>query len=102
MTHTTNDAPVTVEPDDCPYCGGAEEVLAVVADGSQDYIPCPHPCHRLAALASAPVGQTRDPYANDAAAKALYDSWSNLPGWVPWREHGNSNMQEKARREVAR
>ncbi|MDK8188408.1 MULTISPECIES: hypothetical protein [Sphingomonas] len=42
-----------------------------------------------------------DRYASDAAAKALYDSWSDRPGWVPWVERGNSDMQERARREVA-
>lgn len=56
----------------------------------------------LAALGSAPAKQEHDRYANDEAAKALYDSWSNLPGWVPWVDRGNSTMQDKARREVAR
>lgn len=41
-----------------------------------------------------------DRFANDAAAKKLYDTWSNKPGWVPWVERGNSLMQERARREV--
>ena len=43
---------------------------------------------------------TRDRYANDDAAKALYDTWSGHPGWVPWVDRGNSIMQERARREV--
>lgn len=38
--------------------------------------------------------------ASEAVAKALYDSWSDQPGWVPWVERGNSDMQERARREV--
>lgn len=42
-----------------------------------------------------------DRFANDEAAKALYDTWSNQPGWMPWVERGNSTMQERARREVA-
>lgn len=56
----------------------------------------------LAALT--PSGATEqgegDRFANDAAAKALYDTWSHMPGWVPWVERGNSDMQERARREV--
>lgn len=43
----------------------------------------------------------RDRFANDEAAKALYDTWADKPGWVPWVERGNSTMQERARREVA-
>ena len=43
---------------------------------------------------------TRDRYANDDAAKALYDTWSGHPGWVPWVDRGNSIMQERARREA--
>jgi hypothetical protein len=42
----------------------------------------------------------RDRFANDEAAKALYDTWADKPGWVPWVERGNSIMQERARREV--
>lgn len=41
-----------------------------------------------------------DRFANDANAKALYDCWDDQPGWVPWIERGNSDMQEKARREA--
>jgi hypothetical protein len=41
-----------------------------------------------------------DRFANDDAAKALYDTWSGQAGWVPWVERGNSLMQERARREV--
>lgn len=55
--------------------------------------------------ASAPTipatGETvPDRFANDAAAKALYDSWSYMTGWVPWVERGNSDMQERARLEA--
>jgi len=53
-----------------------------------------------ASLASAPAGEP-DRYANDDAAKTLYDSWSEHPGWVPWVDRGNSAMQERARREVS-
>jgi hypothetical protein len=45
-----------VEEDDCPYCAGAEEVEARLADGSTDYIPCPHSCHRIAALDASGAG----------------------------------------------
>jgi hypothetical protein len=40
-------------------------------------------------------------YANDDAAKVIYDAWSDLPGWVPWVEHGNSERQDMARRLVS-
>lgn len=40
-------------------------------------------------------------FANDAAAKALYDTWSYRDGWVPWVERGNSQMQDVARTNVA-
>lgn len=60
--------------------------------------------HRTAALAPAsasiPADVERDRFANDEAAKALYNTWDDQPGWVPWVERGNSLMQERARREV--
>lgn len=31
-------------------------------------------------------------------ARQLYQSWRTRPGYVPWVEHGNSEMQEMARR----
>jgi len=40
-------------------------------------------------------------YANDAAAKVIYDTWSDLPGWVPWVKHGNSERQDVARLDAA-
>jgi len=42
-----------------------------------------------------------DRFANDAAAKAHYDTWSYRDGWVPWVERGNSEMQDQARSDVA-
>lgn len=41
---------------------------------------------------------TRNRFASDVAAKALYDTWRDQPGWVPWIERGNSTKQEEARR----
>ena len=35
--------------------------------------------------------------ANEAAAKALYETWHILPGYVPWQDGGNSLIQEEAR-----
>lgn len=55
--------------------------------------------HNAALSATTEQGEG-DRFANDAAAKALYDTWSHMPGWVPWVERGNSDMQERARREV--
>jgi len=52
MANETESAGVEVlNEDECPYCGGMEEVEARVADGTNDYIPCPHPCHRTTAEA---------------------------------------------------
>ena len=47
---------------------------------------------------AATIGGER--FANDAVAKALYDTWADQPGWVPWVDRGNSDMQERARREA--
>lgn len=44
------------------------------------------------------LSQRPSPERDDTAAKTLYDSWSDQPGWVPWVPHGNSDMQDKARR----
>jgi hypothetical protein len=33
----------------------------------------------------------------EAMAKAIYDKWNKLSGWVPWVPGGNSDMQELAR-----
>lgn len=52
------------------------------------------------AVDAVPAGEV-ERFANDDAAKVLYDSWSDQPGWVPWVERGNSTMQERARREVS-
>lgn len=30
-------------------------------------------------------------------AKAIYNAWTLLKGWVPWVENGNSDMQRRAR-----
>lgn len=34
----------------------------------------------------------------ESAAKDIYDCWANRTGWVPWVWHGNSLMQDEARR----
>lgn len=57
---------------------------------------------RMTPTNDAPVTvKPKDRYANDRLAELIYNSWSKQPGWKPWRERGNSHMQEKARREVA-
>lgn len=33
----------------------------------------------------------------EAMAKAIYAKWDKLPGWVPWVDGGNSDMQHLAR-----
>jgi hypothetical protein len=33
----------------------------------------------------------------ETAAKAIYESWQDQKGYVPWQDGGNSNMQDKAR-----
>jgi hypothetical protein len=45
-------------------------------------------------LLAAPVF---DRYAHDAEAKRIYNTWSDVIGWVPWVERGNSDHQEVAR-----
>ena len=39
----------------------------------------------------------RERYQDDEAAKEIYDSWKDLPGWVPWTPFGNGLKQEDAR-----
>lgn len=58
------------------------------------------PCAAVAAPSGAREQGDGDRFANEAAAKALYDTWGNMPGWVPWVDGGNSNMQDRARREA--
>ena len=38
----------------------------------------------------------------EAESRAIYESWADQPGFVPWMEGGNSTMQEKARAEARR
>lgn len=33
----------------------------------------------------------------EAKAKAIYELWSEIPGFVPWADGGNSTMQNEAR-----
>ncbi|MBM3927619.1 MAG: hypothetical protein FJ335_04050 [Sphingomonadales bacterium] len=107
-THTVSDMGV-----DAPQRGG--EVLRAfvqtIADMQGDELdahgsPELREAARAALTADKPedtqAKSTSDRLANDAAAKALYDSWSSQPGWVPWVERGNSDMQEEARRLAAR
>jgi len=35
--------------------------------------------------------------ANEAAAKALYETWHSQPGYLPWQDGGNSLKQDEAR-----
>jgi len=35
--------------------------------------------------------------AKESAAKAIYETWNNQPGYVQWQDGGNSHMQDKAR-----
>ncbi|MGH8329219.1 MAG: hypothetical protein ACRES0_02150, partial [Pseudomonas sp.] len=35
---------------------------------------------------------------DDAVAKAIYEQWSRLPGYVPWVNGGNSLKQDEALR----
>jgi hypothetical protein len=35
-------------------------------------------------------------------AKNIYNDWTQLGGWVPWVDGGNSLMQDKARDEAAK
>ena len=37
------------------------------------------------------------PTTNEQEAEALYDTWRDQPGWVPWVAGGNSDMQDLAR-----
>lgn len=43
---------------------------------------------------AAPVTQS------EAAAKLVYDTWKDAPGYVPWSAGGNSLKQDEARRVV--
>lgn len=62
----------------------AKEIKAI--DAAMQSGKPPEPNHEAEAL--------------EAKAKKIYDSWSQLLGWVPWVEGGNSNMQNKARHEA--
>lgn len=56
--------------------------------------------HAKAIALYQPISPPKDRYANDAAAKVIYDTWRDQPGWVQWEERGNSFMQQRARDEV--
>ena len=38
----------------------------------------------------------------EEAAKIVYDSWKEFPGWLPWVPNGNSLKQDDARGVAAR
>lgn len=38
----------------------------------------------------------------EEAAKIVYDSWKEFPGWLPWEPNGNSLKQDEARGVAAR
>jgi hypothetical protein len=44
-----------------------------------------------------PIENESEPYKDSELAKALYETWSNQPGYVQWQDGGNSHMQDKAR-----
>ncbi|HEX8555247.1 MAG TPA: hypothetical protein VF695_11115 [Sphingomonas sp.] len=83
---TDANARAVVSEDGCPYCDGVEEVEAVLADGSRDFVPCPHPCHRAAFATPAPVDR-------EAMGEALHTAFmsgdtnklttTSLPGEWP-------------------
>lgn len=97
----------------CPYCGAEGEQLLLYSCGYH-HIEC------VICFATGPRGSTpeiavegwntrvapptikqRDRFKHDDAARKLYDTWRDQPGWVPWVERGNSLMQMKARREAS-
>jgi len=41
--------------------------------------------------------QNTEDAANEAAAKALYETWHSQPGYLPWQDGGNSHKQDEAR-----
>ena len=57
---------------------------------------------RKSALTALPP-QVKSEDARDAeqliekVAKTIYEGWAGQPGYVPWQEGGNSNMQNLAR-----
>lgn len=60
--------------------------------------------HRLKISAMQPNGGEAEPakWDSEAAAKALYETWSRQPQYIPWVNGGNSIMQDKARRLVSK
>lgn len=42
-----------------------------------------------------------DELAIESVAKAVYEQWAHLRGYLPWVEGGNSTMQDRAR-DIAR
>lgn len=94
----------------CPFCG-EDEALTINSGRKYSWVACGICFGRGGQGVSPKVAReawnsrhqatratTR--FDNDDAAKSLYDTWSDQPGWVPWVERGNSTMQERARREV--
>lgn len=46
---------------------------------------------------AAPPAELKDAL-REAIARAIYDQWKPIAGWVPWTNGGNSLQQDKARR----
>ncbi|MEN5313385.1 hypothetical protein [Pseudomonas koreensis] len=38
----------------------------------------------------------------EARAKTIYENWSEIPGFLPWADGGNSAMQNEARAQARR
>lgn len=78
----------------CPVCTASSAIMASGVRNLPDFWMVDE-LRRRGWLVREAIGADR--FANDEAAKALYDTWSDQPGWVPWVERGNSTMQDKAR-----
>lgn len=44
-----------------------------------------------------PTAEARDAARLEAVAKAIYEQWAEMPGYVPWVAGGNSHKQTEAR-----
>ena len=51
---------------------------------------------RLRKLLEPPKSWRDDPEL-EAKAKAIYETWKDQDGWVPWVAYGNSTKQDEAR-----
>jgi hypothetical protein len=65
--------------------------------GFLDGLRCKALAARIEVVDVAPAAPDIEPQ-----ARAIYESWSTQPGFVPWVDGGNSTMQQKARAEARR